>query len=66
MGSRSIFLHHRWMRWGDGLRKVDRVLEVPAARLEEDIRQIRCQDPRDGDEEPTGSGAIGSSSRKSL
>ena len=46
------------------MRKADRVLEIPAARLEEDTRQIRCHDPRDGDEEPTGSGAVGSGLRK--
>ena len=47
------------------MRKAGRVLEVPVARLEEDARQIRHRDPRDGDEEPTGSGAVGRSPRKS-
>ena len=46
MGSRSIFLHRREMRWGDGSRKVVRVLEVPVAALEKVAWQIRLQDSR--------------------
>ncbi len=34
------------MRWGDGSRKVVRVLEVPVAALEKALRQIRAQDSR--------------------
>ncbi len=29
MGSRLIFLHHVQVRWGDGVRKIIRVLDVP-------------------------------------
>ena len=46
MGSRSIFLHHCEMRWGDGSRKVVRVLEVPVAALEKALRQIRARNSR--------------------
>src|ERR1700737_1698699 len=34
------------MRWGDGSRKVVRVLDVPVAALEKVLRQIRAQDSR--------------------
>ena len=46
MGSRLIFLHHCEMRWGDGSRKVVRVLEVPVLALEKALWQIRAQDSR--------------------
>src|ERR1700742_2002296 len=46
MGSRLIFLHHCEMRWGDGSRKVVRVLEVPVAALKRVLWQIRAQDSR--------------------
>ena len=46
MGSRLIFLHRRMMRWGDGSRKVVRVLEVPVPALEKALWQIRAQDSR--------------------
>src|SRR6202000_756583 len=46
MGSRLIFLHHCEMRWGDGSRKVVRVLEVPVAALEKALRQIRVRNSR--------------------
>ena len=35
------------LRWGDGLRKVIRVLEVPVLDSKEAARQIRQRDPRD-------------------
>ena len=34
------------MRWGDGSRKVVRVLEVPVLALEKALRQIRARDSR--------------------
>ena len=34
------------MRWGDGSRKVVRVLEVPVLALEKALWQIRAQDSR--------------------
>ena len=34
------------MRWGDGSRKVVRVLEVPVPVLEKALRQIRARDSR--------------------
>lgn len=34
------------MRWGDGSRKVVRVLEVPVAVLEKALRQIRARNSR--------------------
>lgn len=34
------------MRWGDGSRKVVRVLEVPVAALEKVLRQIRAHNSR--------------------
>jgi hypothetical protein len=34
------------MRWGDGSRKVVRVLEVPVAALEKALRQIRARNSR--------------------
>jgi hypothetical protein len=34
------------MRWGDGSRKVVRVLEVPVAALEKALRQIRVRNSR--------------------
>lgn len=46
MGSRLIFLHHCEMRWGDGSRKVVRVLEVPVLALEKALWQIRAQNSR--------------------
>src|SRR3954462_11134706 len=46
MGSSSIFLHQCWLRWGDGSRKVVRVLEVPVLALEKALRQIRARDSR--------------------
>lgn len=46
MGSRLIFLHHCEMRWGDGSRKVVRVLEVPVAALEKALWQIRARNSR--------------------
>lgn len=46
MGSRLIFLHHCEMRWGDGSRKVVRVLEVPVLALEKALWQIRARDSR--------------------
>src|SRR6516164_9643433 len=38
------------MRWGDGSRKVVRVLEVPVPVLEKALRQIRAHDSRVWDE----------------
>ena len=52
MGSRLIFLHRRMMRWGDGSRKVVRVLEVPVPALEMALRQIRVRDSRVWGERP--------------
>ena len=46
MGNRSIFLYQCEMRWGDGSRKVVRVLEVPVAALEKALRQIRARNSR--------------------
>ena len=46
MGSRLIFLHRRVMRWGDGSRKVVRVLDVPVSVLEKALRQIRARNSR--------------------
>ena len=37
------------MRWGDGSRKVVRVLEVPVPALEKALRQIRARNSRDWD-----------------
>ena len=37
------------MRWGDGSRKVVRVLEVPVAALEKALRQIRARNSRGRD-----------------
>ena len=46
MGSRLIFLHRRLMRWGDGSRKVVRVLDVPVSASEKAVRQIRQRNSR--------------------
>src|SRR6185436_16762390 len=46
MGSRLIFLHRRMMRWGDGSRKVVRVLEVPVSVSKKAARQIRQRNSR--------------------
>lgn len=40
------------MRWGDGSRKVVRVLEVPVPAVEKALRQIRAQDSRLWGERP--------------
>ena len=37
------------MRWGDGLRKVVRVLDVPVPDLEKALRQIRARNSRGRD-----------------
>src|SRR6476661_5811833 len=50
MGSRLIFLHRRVMRWGDGSRKIVRVLDVPVLDLEKAARQIRQRNSRGRDE----------------
>src|SRR5258706_13015986 len=46
MGSRLIFLHRRVMRWGDGSRKVVRVLDVPVPVSKKAVRQIRQRNSR--------------------
>ena len=40
------------MRWGDGLRKVVRVLDVPVPDLEKVLRQIRARNSRSWGEWP--------------
>src|SRR6476469_350892 len=50
MGSRLIFLHRRMMRWGDGSRKVVRVLDVPVFDSKKALRQIRARNSRGRDE----------------
>src|SRR3954467_15856452 len=50
MGSRLIFLHRRMMRWGDGSRKVFRVLDVPVPVSKKALRQIRARNSRAWDE----------------
>ena len=40
------------MRWGDGSRKVVRVLEVPVPALEKALRQIRARNSRMRGERP--------------
>ncbi|MCY1243777.1 hypothetical protein D9M72_568100 [compost metagenome] len=41
------------MRWGDGSRKVVRVLEVPVPALEKALRQIRARNSRMWGERPS-------------
>src|SRR4051812_20289309 len=50
MGSRLIYLHRRMMRWGDGSRKVVRVLDVPVFDSYKALRQIRARNSRGRDE----------------
>ena len=54
MGSWLIFQHRRTVRWGDGSRKIIRVLDVPVAVSKMALRQIRARNSRDWDVHPCG------------